>query len=127
MICNFQMERLLASRHPEDVGPDYQYQVWTAKTVDGNPFWGAGNFCGLDTGHVIRYGRELTDLEWDGNELYVSGEDAPGQAFAIYRSIKMQLQEKFPDTEFDLMVSGTGIIMWMQNAGHWMDLRKRLS
>lgn len=105
MVYNFQMERLMASRHPKDVEPDYQYQVWTAKTLDGNPFWGAGDFCGLDTEHVIRYGRELTDLEWDGNEIYVSGGDAQEKAFAIYRSIKMQLQEKFPETEFDLMVS----------------------
>lgn len=132
MICNFQMERLLASRHPEDVEPDHQYQVWTAKTVDGNPFWGAGNFCGLDTGHVIRYGRELTDLEWDGNELYVSGEDAPGQAFAIYRSIKMQLQEKFPDTEFDLMVSVNSedqnavVRFWAVRDGyHYVDAERR--
>ena len=74
---------LLASRHPKDVEPDYQYQVWTAKTLDGNPFWGAGDFCGLDTEHVIRYGRELTDLECDGNEIYVSGGDAHEKAFGV--------------------------------------------
>ena len=83
MVYNFQMERLMASRHPKDVEPDYQYQVWTAKTLDGNPFWGAGDFCGLDTEHVIRYGRELTDLEWDGNEIYVSGGDAHEKAGGV--------------------------------------------
>ena len=38
MVYNFQMERLMASRHHKDVEPDYQYQVWTAKTLDGNRF-----------------------------------------------------------------------------------------
>lgn len=105
MECNFQMERILASVYLEDVMPDHSHQVWQGKTLDGDAFWGVDNFCGLDTAHVIRYGRELTDLEWDGNEIFVSGEDAAEKAFAIYHSIKIQLQQRFSQTEFDLMVS----------------------
>lgn len=105
MECNFMMERLLTQLHLSEIEPDGGYQVWMARSQDGDPFWGVGNFCGLDTGQVIKYGRELTGLEWDGNELSACGEQAPEQAAAIYRSLKMQLQQKFPGTEFELMLS----------------------
>lgn len=105
MECNFLMERLLMGLHMNEIEPTGKPQVWMARNLDGDPFWCAGDFCGLDTSRVIRYGRELTDLEWDGNELFACGEQAPEQAAAIYCSLKMQLQQNYPDTEFDLMMS----------------------
>lgn len=134
MECNFLMGRLLAMVNLKEIGPLEEYRIWKAYNLDGDPFWGVGDFCGLDTKQVVRYGRELTDLEWDGNEIWIQDDDIKRlmeHAMAIYLSIKQQLQQEYPEMEFDLMVSVSSeeltavIRFWAVREGyHYIDISK---
>ncbi len=105
---NFAMERVLARVYRNGVTPACAERIWQRKTLDGNPFWGIGNFCGLSVDGVVQYGKDLTDLEWAGNELFFSQdhqEDLERQIVAAYLALKQQLEEEFSDWVFDLVVS----------------------
>lgn len=106
--CNFAMERLLARVYRNGVTPFYTQRIWEKKTLDGNLFWGIGNFCGMPVDGVIEYGRELTELEWQGNELFFSDENQEKlekEVIAAYLALKKQIEEDFSQWIFDLMVS----------------------
>lgn len=102
------MQRLLTRVYKKGVRKSDKYQIWEKKTLDGDSFWGIGNFCGLPTENVSCYGKELTDLEWRGNEIFLSDsnqEQLEEHAVAVYLSLKEQMENGFSDIIFDLMVS----------------------
>lgn len=106
-VCNFAMERLLTRVYIKGVAPACPERVWQRRTLDGNPFWGIGNFCGISVDGVVQYGKDLTDLEWSGNELFFSQdnqEDLEREVVAAYLALKQQLEEEFSDWVFDLVV-----------------------
>lgn len=106
--CNFAMDRLLTRVYRNGVTPFYTQRIWQKKTLDGNPFWGIGSFCGISVDGVIEYGRELTELEWQGNELFFSHENQENlekEVIAAYLALKKQIEEDFSQWIFDLMVS----------------------
>lgn len=105
---NFNMERLLARVYRNGVTPYCPQRIWEKRTLDGNPFWGIGNFCGIGTDAVTQYGKELTDLEWQGNELFFPQEEKEQleqKVAASYLALKKQMEEEYPDVIFDLIVS----------------------
>jgi len=105
---NKAMEHLLTRVYKNGVEPCIAQKIWEKKTLDGNPFWGIGNFCGISTDGIIEYGKELTDLEWRGNELFFSQEDEESlerEVVAAYLALKRQMEEEFSDWIFDLVVS----------------------
>lgn len=122
MECNFLMERLLTRVYKKGVKPFYNCHIWKKDTLDGNAFWGIGKFGGLDTEEITKYGRELTDLEWQANELFFSNaerERLEEEIVAAYLALKKQMEERFPNTIFDLVVSveqenNTGIIRFYE-------------
>ncbi len=106
--CNKAMDRLLTRVYRHGVTPYVPQKIWEKRTLDGNPFWGIGNFCGISVDGVIQYGRKLTDLEWEGNELFFFHEDQEcleREVIAAYLALKQQMEEEFSDWIFDLVVS----------------------
>lgn len=107
-VYNFQMERLLTRVYRKGVTPSCQEQIWEKKTLDGNPFWGIGDFGGISVDGIIKYGKELTELEWQGNELFFSEdclETLETKVIAVYLALKKQMEEFFSGRLFDLVVS----------------------
>ncbi len=108
MEYNFKMQKVLNRVYKAGIQPLCEDAVWKKKTLDGDFFYGISNFCGLNTENITPYGKELTDLEWDGNELFFSNdniEELEKQVIATYLGIKRQLEEKYSATEFDIVVS----------------------
>lgn len=108
MEYNFKMQRVLNRVYRAGVSPVCEYKVWEKKTLDGDRFYGIGNFCGIATDNIIQYGKELTRLEWDGNELFFSNEsveELEKQSIAAYLAIKEQLEKDFSQVKFDIVVS----------------------
>ena len=68
MKYNFLMERILKRVYRNGIEPFCSCQIWKQKTVDGDDFFGIGNFCGMFTENVTEYGKKLTELEWKGIE-----------------------------------------------------------
>lgn len=70
MIVNKQMKKILESIEIANIQPQDGYSIWQKSNCEGQPFWGVGNFCGLSE-ETVDSNCNLTDLEWDGNEVYI--------------------------------------------------------
>lgn len=108
MECNFIMERLITRVYRCGVQPDCSVNIKKMKTLDGNYFWVLENFCGIPIDNVTEYGKDLTDLEWRGNELYFTDDSCEmleKKVISAYLGLKQQIEEKYPETLFDLVVS----------------------
>lgn len=78
----------------------------------GEKYYCINNFCGLDKNDYTKYaGIELTDFEWDGNEIYIciskEEEIYPVLKVALMavNSWKNILKYKFPSVQFDIVMS----------------------
>lgn len=108
MEYNFKMQRILNKFYKQEMPAATSHPIWKKHTLDGNAFYGLGNFCGIKTADVIEYGRELTDLEWNGNELDFHNDcfhTLITDTLSAYLSIKKQLENQYCDTVFDIVVS----------------------
>ena len=72
LICNNAMRQYLSKISMNTVSPKDSYSIWRKFAQDGRPYWGTGDFCGMG-GLVPGRGCDLTQLEWDGNEVNIDG------------------------------------------------------
>lgn len=108
MECNDIMDRLITRVYKSGIHPDCPANIQKMETLDENAFWVLGNFCGIPVNNVTEYGKELTDLEWHGNELHFSDDSREmleKKIISAYLGIKQQLEDKYLETVFDLVVS----------------------
>ena len=68
MICNTDMEQILSVITMKDISSRADYPVRRKTNQTGQPYWVVDDFCGLDQASV-EPSINLTDLEWDGNEI----------------------------------------------------------
>ncbi len=78
----------------------------------GEPYYCINNFCGFNTKSLCEYsGKELTDYEFDGNEIYICFEDnndilaVLNVALIAIECWKYILNDKFPNENFDILMS----------------------
>ena len=93
---------------PEELKSE-DFPIWRAENEIGEPFWGVDNFCGIDIKNTDTE-TVLTDLEWDGNEIYICDDDENivelvKQGLAIVYSWKIQMEQEYPLTSFDIFLS----------------------
>lgn len=108
MEYNFKMQQILNQFYKQKTPPVAEYSIWKKQTLDGNDFYGIGNFCGIKNDCVIEYGQELTALEWDGNELAFHSDCFHlliTETLSAYLSIKNHLETQYWDRVFDIFVS----------------------
>ena len=76
MKLNQAMQQLFRqySLNPDDSFPVCsEYPIWCKTDAAGRPYWGTGTFCGMDRKR-LQPNANLSYLEWDGNEVNLSGE-----------------------------------------------------
>ena len=87
-----------------------EYHIWQKQNEKGELYWGVGNFCGMGKYPVKQTREALTELEWDGNEYYITDQkDLLGYANQIVAYWKKQMEAEFPETPF--------AILWGLDAG----------
>ena len=89
-----------------EITPDTDYSIWTKKDPFGRAYFGVGNFCGMD--RSINEDTDLSWLEWDGNEVYISDNDKTvlfKKAIGIIKGWIDQLVENYPDDRFVVFAS----------------------
>lgn len=110
MIYNSLMAELLRSVSLDSVRTQNKYPIWQSSDLSGRPFWGVDSFCGLSAASVAP-GRDLTALEWDGNEIYLSLCDFSSvqelllYALGIVKAWKNQMEAEFSPVPFDILLS----------------------
>ena len=71
MICNSSMKRIIESIRVKRTYLQNSFPIEKKINQRGQPFWCVSNSCGLiDASNTDDI--NLTDLEWDGNEIYLN-------------------------------------------------------
>ena len=113
MKANKNMSELLSKhsiRLADPLPQSTQYPIWTGKDCTGRTYWGVSSFCGLNK-FPISGDRDLSQLEWDGNEVYLDAvSDAQvthilRQAIGIITYWKRELETQYPETPFYILAS----------------------
>lgn len=113
MILNPAMKKLLCEYDVgeiENIPCNDAWPVWRKEDTVGRPYWGTGSFCGMDRIPICA-DRNLSWLEWDGNEVHLGGympEEITGvlrQALGILGYWRKELRIKYPDVSFYLFAS----------------------
>ena len=86
--------------------------IYEKMNSEGEAYYCINNFCGLNKNGILKYlDTELTDFEWDGNEVHIcinnEKEIYPVLKVALIaiNSWKNILKYKFPNVEFDIVMS----------------------
>ncbi len=90
----------------EDFPPIDEYPIRKKPDPFGRSYFGVCHFCDMDI-HIEK-DCDLSWLEWDGNEVYLSGNDKEAlfrKAIGIFKSWQAQLQSQFPEDQFAMLAS----------------------
>ena len=89
---------------------DDAYPIWQKEDTVGRKYWGIGAFWGLDS-NPIEATQDLSQLEWDGNELYLDAQ-TDDEVMAILTKMvgilkywKTFLESNYCETPFYLFAS----------------------
>ena len=85
----------------EEIAPDERFLIWSKKDPFGRECFGVGDPWNM--AEVIREDTDLSRLEWDMNEVYISGEDKEllfEEAVGIIKGWRKQLTENYPEDRF---------------------------
>lgn len=106
MLTNSSMKKILEDVSIDAIKCQEPYTIWKKFNQNGQPYWGVGEFYGLD---MAAKDSDLTELEWNGNEVNVDDFDdiLSGVVYGIgiILSWKTQLERDYTDTVFDILLS----------------------
>ncbi len=92
------------------VSENHTYPIWCKTDAEGRSYWGFSSFHGLDK-HPPCSSIDLSQLEWDGNEVYIEAqtnseiENILRQAIEIVVFWRNELETKYPETPFYIFAS----------------------
>lgn len=90
----------------DEITPNTGYPIWMKRDTFGREYFGVGNFCGLE--RTIKGNTDLSWLEWDGNEVFVSDTDKVllfKKTVGIIKGWISQLVENYPADRFVVFAS----------------------
>lgn len=108
MFCNYEMKRLLSNINV--INNDKNVNLIEKKiSVKGEYFYCIKEgFC-LSCDNVNLVKDQLSDFEWEGNEIYLSSDDSLDkvlkQALIIIEQLKTQMMSEFRKIYFDIVLS----------------------
>lgn len=97
--------------HVDQIPQNCAYPVWVKKDKAGRPYWGVSHFWNLDNDSTLASYHDFSQLEWDGNEVYLGVENEYEvqnilkTAVGILSFWKAELEAKYPETSFYLIAS----------------------
>lgn len=99
------MEGYLCAVSAERIEPKPEHPILCRLDSSGRPYWVLGETCALDSSADD----DLTELEWNENEVRVGGcGDIIGaltHGLGIVSAWRRQLEAEYPDTAFDIVLS----------------------
>ena len=93
-----------------DIPVNNAYPIWKKQDQAGRPYWGVSDFWNLDQNGVSA-SEELSQLEWDGNEVHFDAyaeSQIPGilrESIGIIKAWMLQLEHEEPDVPFLILAS----------------------
>ena len=105
--------KLLLQQHKIDVdavNTNNSYPIWKKQDQAGRPYWGVSDFWNLDQNGVFA-SEELSQLEWDGNEVHLDAyaeDQIPEilrESIGIIKAWMVQLEHDEPDMPFLILAN----------------------
>ncbi|WP_029230762.1 hypothetical protein [Butyrivibrio sp. VCB2006] len=93
----------------DDIAPLDEYPIWSKKDAWGHSYYGVSNFYGIEGPDYED--SDLSQLEWDGNEVYLNAPDSNEEmtlfrkAIGIMKSWHKQMLEQYPEERFVILAS----------------------
>lgn len=125
MKFNLNMKSLL-KEHAIDsidcISQNNAYPIWQKNDTAGRAYWGVASFWEMDKSPICST-YDLSQLEWDGNEVYLDAYTDEDVADMLKRAIgillfwKSELQIRYSDTSFYLFASYDDGNMLVLNEG----------
>lgn len=108
MILNSLMKNILKCVEYDKIPSCAEYPIRQNTSYNGEPFWSVGDFCGLlDAGIKGQY--ELTELEWNGNEIYINHSsnilELVTYSLGILKDWKAQMEIYYGEVPVDIILS----------------------
>lgn len=113
MKSNISMRSLLKKhliKSMDDIPLNHTYPIVEKTDPAGRVYWGVSTFFRFDN-QPIHSNQDLSQLEWDGNEIYLRAQteeevtDILRKAIGILSFWKSELETRYPDTSFYLFAS----------------------
>lgn len=113
MKSNLNMKSLLKEHSIDSIdciSQNNAYPIWHKTDTAGRVYWGVASFWGMDKSPICST-CDLSQLEWDGNEVYLDAYTDEDVADMLKRAIgillfwKSELQTRYSDTSFYLFAS----------------------
>ena len=105
MRINKSMTALLEAKQvmPSAIAPVYHFPIWQKTDSAGRPYWGVGTFYSMDKCENLQE-RNLSQLEWDANELNYSTSseervaDLLRDTIGVLKAWQEMLEREYPQT-----------------------------
>lgn len=120
MDFNRKMEALLKQISLNDLPSVVSLPIWEKKNNIGESYWGVSNFCGcVGKKPTCIHGKNLSDLEWDGNEININRWevkedikdttyiilDVLSEALTLVLDWTLQLEKGYANINFDIVLN----------------------
>lgn len=112
MLCNHQMKKILNEMHctGDETSAMHKNLIVKKFNLSGEDYYCLRKgFCLPDVKKVEFSGRELSDFEWEGNEMHLpmdnSMEELMKTALEAVGQLKRQMRNEFSDCSFDIFAS----------------------
>ena len=109
MLTNHEMRTIL-DKLPHQIEIDSKVNLIEKKlSVHGEDYYCIRDgFCLSNEKNVIDTGSELSNFEWEGNEIFISEQGViavAAKALGTLEQLKVQMTKDFPDAGFDIVIS----------------------
>lgn len=109
MISNKKMKELLSDIDLSNIELKNYYSVFERVNSNNEKYWVISNESDCSMCSVVSKGINLTNFEWDNNEIYIANSRDIKQvlnlSLKMFMSLKKILEENYPYQVFDLILS----------------------
>lgn len=109
MITNSKMKGLISGIDLSSIEIKNYYSVFERENSNNEKYWVISNETDCTICKTSLIGKELTDFEWDNNEIYAANskdiKEVLNLSLKMFMSLKKILEENYSYQQFDLILS----------------------
>lgn len=108
MISNAKMKELLSDIDLSSIEIKNYYSIFERENSENEKYWVISNETDCTLCRTSFVGKNLTDFEWENNEIYISNslnvKEVLNLALKMFMSLKKILEENYSYQKFDLIL-----------------------
>lgn len=109
MITNAKMKELISDIDLSNIELKNYYSIFERENYENEKYWVISNETDCTLCRTSFVGKNLTDFEWENNEIYISNslnvKEVLNLSLKMFMSLKKILEENYSYQKFDLILS----------------------